>query len=100
MLKITNQKISKKDALKLYSDLITPDITKLKNMKGKGKNKRNNILDVLENLKSVFNGNYFHYKDKQSKSESEDIAERTELKRQRFDEIANKEEKIDPKRCK
>ena len=69
-------------------------------MKGKGKNKRNNILNFLENLKSVFNGNYFHYKDEPSKSESksksEDIAEETKLNRQRFDEIANKEEKIDP----
>ena len=100
LLKITTQKIGEKEVLKVYSDLITPDINKLKNTKGRAKNKRNNILNVLENLKSVFNDNYFHYKDKQSKSESEDIAERTELKRQRFDEIANKEEKIDPKRCK
>ena len=69
-VKITTQKISKKDALKLYSDLITPDITKLKNAKGKSKNKRNNILNVLENLEPVFNGNYFNNKDKPSKSES------------------------------
>ena len=60
LLKITTQKINEKEALKLYSNLITPDITKLKNTKGKGKNKRNNILNVSENLKSVFNGNYFH----------------------------------------
>ena len=51
LLKITTQKISEKNALKMYSDSITPDITKLKTTKGKGKNKRNNILDVLENLK-------------------------------------------------
>ena len=38
LLKITTQKISEKDALKLYSDSITPDITKLKTTKGKGKN--------------------------------------------------------------
>ena len=49
-MKITTQKISKKDALKLYSNLITPNITELKNTKGKSKNKRNNIFNVLENL--------------------------------------------------
>ena len=100
LVKITTQKSSEKDARKLHSDLIVPDITKLKNTKGKSKNKRNNILNVLENLESVFNGNYFHYKDEpsksESKSESEDIAEKTKLERQRFDEIANKEKKIDP----
>ena len=32
-------------------------------MKGKGKNKRHKILEVLENLKSVFTGVYLHYKD-------------------------------------
>ena len=94
--KIIIQKISEKDAKKLYSDLITSDVTKLKNAKVKGKNKRNNILNVLENVESIFNGKCLHYKDEQSKSESEDIAERTKLKRQRFDEIANKEKKIDP----
>ena len=94
--KIIIQKISEKDVKKLYSDLITSDITKLKNAKVKGKNKRNNILNVLENVESIFNGKYLHYKDEQSKSESEDIAERTKLKRQRFDEIASKEKKIDP----
>ena len=39
------------------------DITKLENVKGKGKNKRHKILEVLENLKSVFTGTYLHYKD-------------------------------------
>ena len=100
LVKITTQKIIEKEVLKLYFNLITPDITKLKNAKGKGKNKRNNILNVLEKLESVFNGNYFHYKDEssksESKSESEDTAEITKLKRQRFYEIANKEKKIDP----
>ena len=61
--KITTQKISEKNAKKLYSDLIAPDITKLENTKGKGKNKRNNISDVLKNLETVFTGVYFHYKE-------------------------------------
>ena len=52
--KITTQKISEEDAKKLHSDLITPDIIVLKNMKCKGKKKRENILKVLDNLESVY----------------------------------------------
>ena len=95
LVKITTQKISEEDAKKLYSDMIAPDITKLENVKGKGKNKRHKILEVLENLKSVFTGTYLHYKDVPSELE-ESIAERTKLRRQRSDEIANKEKMIDP----
>ena len=62
LMRITTQKVSEKEALKLYSDLITPDITELENAKGKGKNNRNNILGVLKNLESVFTGVYFHYR--------------------------------------
>ena len=41
LVKITTQKISKKYALKLYSDLITSDITALEKSKSKGKDRRN-----------------------------------------------------------
>ena len=99
LIKITAQKISENEALKQYSDLITPDITKLKNATGKDKSKRNNILNILENLRSDFTGVYFHYKGVPLKLESESesevsIAERTKLKKQRLDEIANKEKKV------
>ena len=89
--KIITQKISKEDPKELYSDLTTPDITGLQNVKGKGKNKRYKILEVLENLKSVFTGVCLHYKDVPSESE-ESTAERTKLRRQRSDEITNKED--------
>ena len=95
MVKITTQKISEKEALKLYSDLITPDITELENTKGKGNNKRHNILDVLKNLKSIFTGLYLLYKDVPLESQ-ESIAERTKLRRQTSDEIANKQKMIHP----
>ena len=48
-MKITTHKISKKEADEPYSDQIASDIAMLKNAKGKGKNKTNNILNVLEN---------------------------------------------------
>ena len=47
--KITTQRISKKEALKLYSDLIIPDIPELGKSKSKSKGRRNNILNALKN---------------------------------------------------
>ena len=96
LVRITTQKIDEKEVRELYYDLITADINRLKNAKGKGKNKRHKILEVLENLQSVFTGTYLHYKDVPSESE-ESIAERTKLRRQRSDEIANKEKMINSK---
>ena len=93
--KINTQKISEQKALKLYSDLIPPDIIELEKMKGKSKEKRYSILNVLKNLKLVFTGVYLHYKDVPSESE-ESIVERTKLRRQRSDETANKEKMINP----
>ena len=81
LVKIATQKINEKEAPKLYSDLITPDITALEQTEGKGKDSRNNILNVLKNLESVFNGLCLNYCDKQSESE-ESVAERTKLRRE------------------
>ena len=55
----------------------------------KAKDRRNNISNVLRNLKPVFTGVCFHY-DSESKSEpefEESIAEKTKLRRQRSDKI-------------
>ena len=46
LVKVTTQKISEQETLELYSDLITPDIIELEKTKGKGKEKRYNILNV------------------------------------------------------
>ena len=91
LLKIIIKKISKNEALKLYKTLIKPDIDTLKNASSRGKNRRNNILNILNNIESsLFEGLYFHYKYKSLETE-ESIAERTKLRRQRLDEIAQKE---------
>ena len=87
LVKITTQKISEKEALKLYSDLIDPDITELEKSKSKGKDRRHNIISFLKNLESVFTGIYLNYSDKPTESE-ESIAERTKLRIQRSGEIA------------
>ena len=78
----------------MYNNFIKPDIAGLEKSTNRGKNKRESILNVLNNLESgVFDGAYLNHSDKPSESE-ESIAERTKLGRQRFDEIANKEKII------
>ena len=62
-MNITTKRINEKEARDLSSNLITPDINELKNAKRKSKNKRNEILDSLENLESVFTGAYLYYED-------------------------------------
>ena len=80
LVKITTQKISEKEALELYFDLIAADITALEKSKGKAKDKRSNIL----NLQSVFTGVYLDQFNKSQESE-ESITERTKLRIQRSD---------------
>ena len=89
LVKITTQKISQKEALELYSDLIAPYTTELEKSKGKDKDKRSNILNVLKNLQSVLAGVYWNYSNKPPEFK-ESIAERTKLRIQRSDETAKK----------
>ena len=74
--------------------MVAPDITALEKSRSKGKDRRNNILNVLKNLDLVCTGVYVNYSDKPSESE-ESITERTKLRRQRSDEITKKENMID-----
>ena len=92
LVDITTQTIIEKEAFELYSNLITPDINELKNAKGRSKTKRNKILDILENLESVFTGAYLHYNDVPSESE-ENIAKRIESIKGRLNEIEKKKKK-------
>ena len=77
--------------------MIIPDIATLEESKGKVKDQRNNILNVLTNLQSVFTGLYFHHDNVPKPESEESIAERTKLRRQRSDEIVKKENMVDPK---
>ena len=92
LLKIIIKEISRNEALEVYNSLIKPDVDMLK--LSIGKNRRNNILAILDNIKSsLFHNVYLHYQDKSSETE-ESIAKRTKLRRQRSDEIAKNEKKI------
>ena len=96
LLEITTKKVSKAEARKLYNDLIKPDVDALEQTKGKRKNERNNNLNIINNIESsIFEGVYLHYSDDKSELEKEEsIAERTKLRRQIWDEICKREEKI------
>ena len=92
LLEITTKKISEKEALKLYSDLIIPDIAALEKSKSKSKDRRENILNTLKNLESVFTGVYFHHDNVPKPESEESIVERTKLRRQRSDETLKKKQ--------
>ena len=93
-LKTVTKKYSNNEAHELYENLIKAKVDKLKNSKGKGKDKRINILNNLENIaSSIFDGVYLHYFDKPKITE-ESIAKRTKLSRQRLDIFKEKEKNI------
>ena len=76
--------------MKLYNTLIKPDVNVLSNAISRDKSKRNNILNVLNNIESsVFEGLYFNYEDESSELE-ESVAKRTKSRRQISDEISKK----------
>ena len=83
LLKIVTKKVSENEAHKMYKNLIKPKVDKLASAKGRGKDKRDNILNILENIESsIFDGYYYHYFDNlKSKTTEKSIAERTKLRR-------------------
>ena len=95
LLEIVTKKISKNEARKLYENFIEPKVIELSRAKSsRGKNKRLNILNIYNNVKSsIFEGVYFHYFNK-PKIREESIADRVELRRQRLNIIDKKKENI------
>ena len=92
-MEVTTCKISKSEAKKLYSELIQGHIDTL--MKEKSNDTRKyNILNVLDNIDSIFTGTYLHYKDVSKQTMFKSVAERTKLRRQKFDEIKRKEQNV------
>ena len=57
--KITKSKVSKNEAKKLYKELIQKDIDALKREKSNSI-KKYNILDIFENMYTIFTGTYLH----------------------------------------
>ena len=91
--KVTTCKITKSEAIKLYNKLIQKDIDTLK--KSKSNKAKKYILNILENVGTIFTGAYLRYKDVPKETMFErSIVERTKLRKGRLDEIERKEQNI------
>ena len=89
---VTTHKTTKSEAEKLYNELIQKDIDTLKKIKS-NKPEKHNILNILENVGTIFTGSYLHYKHVPKETISErSIADRTKLRRQKSDGIERKEQ--------
>ena len=98
LLEIITKTFRENEARRLFNDLIKPDVDTLMKSTSRCKDKRSNILSTLSNVEwVVFGGLYFDYDDKPESKSEESIAERTKLRRQRFDEIAEKGKMISSK---
>ena len=94
MEEITTHKISKPKATKLYNELIRIDIDALDRNKSNDARKHN-ILMILNNVEAIFTGAYVHCKEVPKKTVFEkSIAERSELRKDRFSEIKRKQENL------
>ena len=86
-IEVTTRKTTKSEAKKLYNGLIQKDIDTLEREKSDGF-KKYNVLNILENVASIFTGVNLHYKNVPKENMLErSIAERTKLGRAILDEI-------------
>ena len=83
-LKVTTSKTTKSVAKKLYDELIQKDTDALTNEKSNDASKYN-ILNVLDNVGSIFTGAYLHYKKVPKETMFErSITERIKLRKLMF----------------
>ena len=101
-MEVITRKATKSEAKELYNELIQKDIDVLEREKidEPGKKdiddiRKHNILNILNNVSSIFTVTYLHYKNMPKETMfARKIAERTKLGRGRSDEIERKEQKI------
>ena len=87
---VTTRKITERETKKLYNELIQKDINALKKEKSDDIRKYN-VLNILNNVGSIFTGTYLHYRDIPKETMFErSIAERIKLTKERFNEIDRK----------
>ena len=91
---VPTRKTTKCEAKKFYYELTQKDIDTLEREKSDGFEKYD-ILNILQNVGSIFTGAYLHYKNVSKETMFErSIADRTKLRRGRLDEIKRKEQNI------
>ena len=90
-MEVTTRQNTKCETKKNYKELIQKNIGALEREKSDDIRKYN-ILNIVNNVGSIFTDTYLHYKDvPKAKMFERSIAERTKLRRGRFDEIKRKE---------
>ena len=93
-MEVTTNQINKSEVKELYNELIQKDMDTLTKEKSSDIRKYN-ILDILNNLDSIFTSIYLHYEDVPKETMFErSIAERIKLRKERFYEIKRKEKNI------
>ena len=93
-MEVNKSKITKSEAKKLYNELIQKGTDALEREKSH-EIRKYNILDILNDMDSIFTGTYFLHKDVRKGTVLEwGIAERLKLRRERTNEIKRKEQTI------
>ena len=93
-MEVTTRKTTKSEVKKLYNELVQEDVDALEGEKSND-TRKHNILNILNNVGSIFTGLYFHYRDVPNETMFErNIAERIKLRKERFDEIKRKEQNL------
>ena len=90
-MKVSTRKTTKSEAKILYNELIQKGIHQKE--KKSNDTRKYNILNILNNVGSIFTNLYFHYKDEPKRFE-EVSQERIKLRKERFDEIKTKEQNM------
>ena len=86
-MEVTTRKTTKSEVKKMYNELVQEDVAALEGEKSND-TRKHNILNILNNVGSIFTGLYFHYRDVPKETMFErNIAERIKLRKERFSEI-------------
>ena len=94
LYEVSTRKTTKWEVKKLYNKLIQKDTDTLEREKN-DRFKNYNVLNILNNVGSIFTGAYLHYKNMPKETMFErSIEERIKLRTERLDEIKRKEQNI------
>ena len=94
---VTTRKTTESESKKMYHEFIQKDIDTLEGEKS-NRFEKYNILNILQNVDSIFTGAYLHYKNVlKERMFKRSITERIKLRRERLDETKRKEQNINHK---
>ena len=90
-MEVTTGKTTKREAKKIYKELIQEDVDALKREKIDEPEieniddiRKHNVLNILNNVASIFTGTSLHYKNVPKKMFERNIAERKKIKKRKI----------------